>query len=92
MKSAGRSFRAVFRWRGVSYRACTGIAHYNFSASLPKLWALPRGWALPRPTQDAALRTHKDAALDPAGGLSAPDTPDQRVTLSLETPPSGFHP
>lgn len=35
------------------------IAHYNFSASLPKLWALPRGWALPRPTQDAVLRTRQ---------------------------------
>ena len=30
------------------------IAHYNFSAMLPKLWALPRGWALPRPSQGSA--------------------------------------
>ena len=68
------------------------IAHYNFSATLPKLWALPRGWALPRPTHGSALRTRKDAALDPVGWLSAPDAPDQRGTLSLETPLSVFRP
>lgn len=51
--------KAELRYRGELDRACPGIAHYNFSASLPKLWALPRGWALPRPTQDAALRTRQ---------------------------------
>jgi hypothetical protein len=29
---------------------------------------------------------------NPVGWLSAPNTPDQRVTLSLETPPSGLAP
>ena len=53
------------------------IAHYNFSASLPKLWALPRGlWLCPK---------------NPARTVS-PMQPDQRVTLSLETPLIGFHP
>ncbi|WP_288148832.1 hypothetical protein [Bacteroides acidifaciens] len=41
------------------YWACPDIAHYNFSAALPKLWALPRGWALPRPTHGSALRTRQ---------------------------------
>lgn len=41
------------------------IAHYNFSAMLPKLWALPRGWALPRPTYGSALRTWSDGCQPP---------------------------
>ena len=41
------------------------IAHYNFSAALPKLWALPRGWALPRPTYGSALRTRSDGCQPP---------------------------
>ena len=53
----------VFKRYSVVVACLTGlalyIAHYNFSATLPKLWALPRGWALPRPTQDAALRTRQ---------------------------------
>ena len=54
------------------------IAHYNYL----------RSCGLSRGAYGSALRTRKDAALDPARTFS-PMQPDQRVTLSLETPLSG---
>ncbi|WP_337789125.1 hypothetical protein [Phocaeicola plebeius] len=75
---------AVLRCRGVNVWACPCIAHYNFSASL-------QSCGLSRGAYGSALRTRKDAALDPARTFS-PMQPDQRVTPSLETPLSGFHP
>ena len=55
------------------------IAHYNYTLRF-------RSCGLSRGAYGFALKTHKDAALDPTGWLSAPDTPEQRVTLSLHPP------
>ena len=57
------------------------IAHYNYL----------RSCGLSRGAYGSALRTRKGTALDPARTFS-PVQPDPRVTLSLETPLSGFHP
>ena len=62
----------------VHNRACPDIAHYNFSTTL-------QSCGLSRGAYGSALRTRKDAALDPARTFS-PVQPDQRVTRSLETP------
>ncbi|MCF2552379.1 hypothetical protein [Bacteroides caecigallinarum] len=76
LNGAGRG-ESGLKLCGVPDWACPDIADYNFSASLPKLWALQRGlWLCPK---------------NPARAFT-PMQPDQRVTLSLETPLSGLDP
>ena len=65
-------------WQG-NFKACLDIAHYNYRLRFGSC-------GLFRGIQGAALKTREGAALDPVGWPAAPDTPDQRVTLSLETP------
>ena len=47
------------------------IAYYNFSAMLPKLWALPRGWALPPKNHEQEV----SLSLHPPLGDTIPKTP-----------------
>ena len=73
-------------------QACLVIAHYNYTLRF-------RSCGLFRGTHGFALRTYKALPLTRSG--LRPDTPlrrftpenlEQRVTLSLQTPLSGFRP
>ena len=85
--------------RSVTYRnvmgrkkACLVIAHYNYTLRL-------RSCGLFRGTHGFALRTHKALPLTRSGRCPetsaravSPMQPDQRVTLSLDSPLNGICP
>ena len=73
-------------------KACLVIAHYNYTLRF-------RSCGLFRGTHGFALRTHKALPLTRSGRCPetslmsfTPENPEQRVTLSLQTPLSGVCP
>ena len=63
--------------------ACPDIAHYNFSAS-SEVVGSPEGLGV--------APSHLGRCPKNPARTFSPVQPDQRVTFSLETPLSGFHP